>query len=81
MFSTENIKQNRIGEIIENDPPLKKGSKRVYHAFTRDWITNEIFRRVEEKQRTMAEFWREEIETKYDLDVHINLTKENIKRC
>jgi CubicO group peptidase (beta-lactamase class C family) len=44
----ENIKRNKIGKIIENEKierPL--GYYRAYHATTRDWISNEIFRRVE----------------------------------
>jgi len=41
--------------------------ERVYHAFSRDWISNEIFRRVEPKGRTMVEFLREEFP---DLDVY-----------
>jgi len=33
--------------------------ERAYHAATKDWISNEIFRRVEPQGRTMAEFLRE----------------------
>jgi len=58
----ENIKKNKIGKMIENEEierPL--GCKRAYHATTRDWISNEIFRRVEQKGRTMGEYLKEEI--------------------
>ena len=59
---TENIKKNMIGEVIEKSPSfIRHGSKRVYHSFTRDWIANEIFRRVEPKGRTMGEYFQQEI--------------------
>lgn len=59
---TENIKNNAIGKVIETDTPLwAEDSKRMYHAVNRDWITNEIFRRVDPKGRTMDEYKREEL--------------------
>jgi hypothetical protein len=56
-LSTENILKNKVGEIIETDTlgyVTDQESERWYHSFTRDWITNEIFRRVEGK--TMGQF-------------------------
>ena len=49
--------------------------ERVYHAFSRDWISNEIFRRVEPKGRTMVEFLREEFP---DLDVYNGIQDPNV---
>jgi CubicO group peptidase (beta-lactamase class C family) len=45
----ENIKQNKIGEVIEQTKlaTYPYGLNRSYHAVTKDWIVNEIFRRVE----------------------------------
>ena len=43
----ENIKQNKVGELFENERlwfPNDPKNVRNYHAFTRDLITNEIFR-------------------------------------
>ena len=40
---------------------LPYGAKRTYHANSKDWITNEIFRRVEPDGRTMGEYWKEEV--------------------
>ena len=54
---TENIKQNVVGRIIEGHPqtyPEGGGSKREYHALTRGWIVNEVFRRVDPAGRTIA---------------------------
>ena len=42
----------------------------MYHAVTRDWIANEIFRRVEPQKRTMGEYLSQELP---DIDIHIGL--------
>lgn len=67
---TENIKKNSIGQIIETDhsdfkseaklKDPKNINERKYHPF-RDWISNEIFRRVEPQKRTMGEYFRDEL--------------------
>ena len=45
---TKQIKQNKIGRIIEESHTERyQGTTRAYHPTSRDWITNEIFRRVE----------------------------------
>lgn len=69
-LKSENIKKNMIGEIIETDTPCwlteqkvkdpTNASERHYHALTRDWVTNEIFRRVEPKGRTMGEYLKDD---------------------
>ena len=54
-----NIKNNSIGKIIEEDTPIfSPDGPRKYHTLTRDWIANEIFRRVSENQLTMGEYLR-----------------------
>ena len=68
--TTENIKKNVIGKLLEDEPPLwmtKKtrddpanNTERFYHAATKDLIANEIFRRVEPKKRTMNEYLADE---------------------
>jgi len=60
---TENIKQNSVGKVIEDHPARFRkgnGSKREYHAITRGWIVNEVFRRVDPGGRTVGEYLREE---------------------
>ncbi|MCP5043065.1 MAG: beta-lactamase family protein, partial [bacterium] len=60
----ENIKENRVGSVIERHRarfPGGKGGRREYHAITRGWIANEIFRRVDPGGRTIGEFLSEEI--------------------
>ena len=76
-LKTENLKKNMVGEIIESDTPFwlteekRKDpfnvDERQYHAVTRDWITNEIFRRVEPNGRTMGEYLRDDQKTFGDI--------------
>jgi hypothetical protein len=56
---TENIKANKIGEIIEKAPyiMLPRDLVRTYHITTKDLILNEIFRRVDPEGRTMGEYF------------------------
>ena len=42
----------------------EKTSERFYHGITRDWITNEIFRRVEPEGKTMGEYVRNVLKLK-----------------
>merc|ERR1711983_295641 len=60
---TENLKKNKVGEIIEKQAPHypehPSGSKCEYHAMTRGLIVNEIVRRLDSEGRTMGEIYRE----------------------
>eukprot|EP00095_Tigriopus_kingsejongensis_P008027 maker-scaffold630_size122347-snap-gene-0.10 protein:Tk08027 transcript:maker-scaffold630_size122347-snap-gene-0.10-mRNA-1 annotation:"esterase" len=72
----EGLKANRMGELIEAEPLKPIPSKtldtpRSYHAVTRGWILNEIFRRVHPDHKTIGEFVQEEIHEKYGIDCHI----------
>lgn len=80
---TENIKQNSVGRIIEEHAPAyaaSGGSKREYHALTRGWIVNEVFRRVDPAGRTIGEFLREEISGPLDADVVIGVKEPEAHR-
>jgi len=73
---TKNLKNNGVGKIIEDD--WSEGTPgRRYHSMTRDWITNEIFRRVEPSGRTMGEYLRSEKLTK-EGRIIIGLQKEDM---
>ena len=51
-----------MGKIIEGMIPHHiPGTKRAYHAITKNLITNEIFRRIEPKGRTMGEYFEQEM--------------------
>jgi CubicO group peptidase (beta-lactamase class C family) len=77
------IKQNAIGVIIERQTSkFREGenSQREYHAVTRGWVANEIFRRIEPRGLTMGEFLREEVSTPLNADVYIGLHDVELKR-
>jgi CubicO group peptidase (beta-lactamase class C family) len=80
---TENIKQNAVGRIIEEHAPrfgATGGGRREYHALTRGWIVNELFRRVDPEGRTIGEFLREEISGPLDADVVVGVREEEMAR-
>ena len=80
---TENIKQNTVGRIIEGHAPssgASAGGKREYHALTRGWIVNEVFRRVDPTGRTIGEFLREEISRPMNADAVIGVTEHELER-
>ena len=82
-LSIEGIKQNRIGRVIEAHPPTfpkRSDSRREYHAITRGWIANEIFRRIDSAGRTMGEYFREEISAPLGADVFIGLREPELSR-
>ncbi|MDP6980278.1 MAG: serine hydrolase [Myxococcota bacterium] len=77
----KNIKENRVGEVIEAQAaefPKKGGSRREYHAITRGWIANEVFRRVDPAGRTIGEFLDEEISTPLEADAVIGVKEPDL---
>ncbi len=79
----KNIKQNRVGEVIEAQParfPKGGASRREYHAISRGWIANEVFRRVDPAGRTIGEFLNEEISTPLEADAVIGVKEPDLER-
>jgi CubicO group peptidase (beta-lactamase class C family) len=79
----EQLKSNVVGAIIERQTQKFRagpGNQREYHAITRGWIANEVFRRVEPAGRTMGEFLREEVSTALDVDVFVGLRDDELPR-
>lgn len=76
------LKQNRVGEIIEqHDQKFRADDdRREYHAITRGWLLNEVFRRVDPQRRTIGEFLREDISKPLAADVIIGLNKDELAR-
>lgn len=80
---TENIKRNAVGRVIEQHASAHgapDGNKREYHALTRGWIVNEVFRRVDPAGRTIGEFLREEVSGPLDADVVIGVQPTEMER-
>lgn len=82
-MQTENVKKNSIGSIIEKQRPhhYGHGGKRCYHAVSKDWITNEIFRRIEPEGRTMGEYFQSIIQPKLDVGVYLKMGPETFDQC
>ncbi len=79
----KNIKENRVGKVIEGHPvrfPTGNRGRREYHAITRGWIVNEIFRRVDPGGRTLGEFLREEISSPLEADAIIGVKEGELGR-
>ena len=79
----ENIKAIRLGIIIEKQKQHFRSpeiGRREYHAMTRGWIVNEVFRRVDPAGRTIGEFLAEEISGPLDADVMVGLNAEQLQR-
>jgi CubicO group peptidase (beta-lactamase class C family) len=80
---TENIKQNKVGRVIEGHGLRYRkgnGSRREYHAITRGWILNEVFRRVDPGGRTIGEYLREEISGPLEVDAIIGVREDELDR-
>lgn len=79
----ENIKQNAVGRILEaHRQKFRRGERgaREYHAVTRGWIANEIFRRADPDGRTMGEFLAREIAGPLEADAAIGVPEEDLGR-
>ncbi|MCP5045230.1 MAG: serine hydrolase, partial [bacterium] len=77
------IKENRVGSVIERHRarfPGGKGGRREYHAITRGWIANEIYRRVDPGGRTIGEFLSEEISGPLEADAIIGVKEPDLGR-
>ena len=78
---TENIKNNAVGQVIEQHGlSYGPGGRREYHAITRGWIVNELFRRVDPAGRTIGEFLREEISGPLEADVVVGVREAERQR-
>lgn len=78
----EHIRENRVGRVIEAHAPRfrSNGEVREYHAVTRGWIANELFRRVDPAGRTIGEYLSEEIAEPFDADVHVGVGDAELDR-
>ena len=76
------LKNNRVGQLIENhDQKFRpSGKRREYHAITRGWILNEVFRRVDPQNRTIGEYLRQELSEPLSADVMIGLEESELER-
>ena len=80
---THRIKENAIGKYIEEHSQHFRDRARTvreYHALTRGWIANELFRRVDPQGRTIGEFVQQEISQPLHIDLAIGVSDEQYER-
>ncbi len=80
---TENIKKNLVGKVIEAQTsrfPKPPAKRREYHAITRGWVANEIFRRADPAGRTIGQFLREDISGPLGVDAMIGVRAKDFHR-
>ncbi|NRA00222.1 MAG: beta-lactamase family protein [Myxococcales bacterium] len=79
----ENIKKNNVGAVVEGHEarfPARQGNRREYHAITRGWIANELYRRVDPAGRTMGEYLRDDVSRPLGADAMIGVESEDLSR-
>uniref|UniRef100_A0A7E4UWA0 Beta-lactamase domain-containing protein n=1 Tax=Panagrellus redivivus TaxID=6233 RepID=A0A7E4UWA0_PANRE len=64
----------KMAGILERAVPnWTPGTKSGYHAITYGWLVDQIIRRVDEKKRGAAQFFREEVTEKHQIDFFMGL--------
>lgn len=79
----DNIKQNSVGRVIESHAQKYRDgddSRREYHAMTRGWIVNEVFRRVDPAHRTIGEYLHEDVSGPLGADAVIGVQQQDLER-
>ncbi|MFK7977587.1 MAG: serine hydrolase domain-containing protein [Halioglobus sp.] len=82
-LQTANIKENKVGEVIAAQTSRYPGdgaNRCEYHAVTRGWVVNEIFRRVDPQQRTIGEFLRQEINEPMAVEALVGIDDQELER-
>uniref|UniRef100_A0AC34FD90 Beta-lactamase-related domain-containing protein n=1 Tax=Panagrolaimus sp. ES5 TaxID=591445 RepID=A0AC34FD90_9BILA len=63
----------RMAKIIENEKPKwKPGTAVGYHAITFGWICDQIIRRIDPQQRSLTQFFNDEIRGNSDFHIGLN---------
>ncbi|KAK6015712.1 beta-lactamase [Ostertagia ostertagi] len=80
-FNLNELTKDGIAKIIEAEfPKYPPGSKTEYHAVTFGWLIDQVFCRIDKKRRTVSEFFREEVQEKYNVEVYIGSSEEQETR-
>ena len=81
-LETSALRQNSVGSVLEQHPLQfpDAESAREYHAITRGWIVNEIFRRIEPSNKTLGEYLRAQISEPLGVDVYFDVTEDEARR-
>jgi CubicO group peptidase (beta-lactamase class C family) len=65
---------DRLAEILAKQAPAwEPGTRHGYHAISLGWFQSELLRRVDPQRRSLGRYFRDELATPLDLDIHIGL--------
>lgn len=77
---TENIKKNSLGQLIEEqEQQWPEEGRRLYHAITRGWVANEVFRRVHPEGNTIGEFLRTRVSGPLEARVYVGVEGKEVE--
>ncbi|MFH4982432.1 hypothetical protein AB6A40_009141 [Gnathostoma spinigerum] len=66
----------KVSKLIENSKPMwPAGTETGYHSITYGWILDQIVRRVDDKHRSLSQFYNEEIRILAKDDLYIGLPR------
>lgn len=71
----------RLQNVLANHPHIWEGKKvRSYHAISRGWITNEVVKRLDKKNRTLGQIYEEDFNKGLNIEFYLGLKKEHLTR-
>ena len=68
-----------VKALEKQKPFVTPGSSQGYHAVTFAWLVGELFKKID--GRTIGNYFKDEIANPLDIDFHIGLNNEQVKRC
>ncbi|CAH1796225.1 unnamed protein product [Owenia fusiformis] len=83
-FSQKLLKSNwqEAGRILARQKPVwEPGTRHGYHMFTIGLYLDQLVRRVDSKQRSLSQYFQEEIAKPFGIDFFIGLPLEENHRC
>jgi CubicO group peptidase (beta-lactamase class C family) len=68
---------DRLAAVLARQKPAwEPGSRQAYHAITLGFYEGELLRRLDPQQRTLGQFFQDEVASPLGLDVYIRLPEE-----
>jgi len=75
----ENIRQNKVGRVLEgSEQEWPLDGRRQYHALSRGWIANEVFRRAHPEGSTIGEFLRSKVSEPLDAQAFVGVSQAQL---
>ncbi|VDL78652.1 unnamed protein product, partial [Nippostrongylus brasiliensis] len=76
-FTLAEVTPEKISKIIEAESPkYMPGTKTSYHAITYGWLIDQLFCRIDKRQRSISDFFHDEIQKKHGVEVSVGTSPE-----